>query len=83
MGFIHFSPGNREKSRSAEQSVSPCSIASAARCASGVKRALFPITSSAGRKNVKWRLDGSGFRRSDAATTARPQSPSSSFSARE
>ena len=36
-GFVHLSLENREKSRSVVQRVAPCSIASAARCASGTR----------------------------------------------
>jgi hypothetical protein len=37
-GFSHLRPGNLAKSASVEHSVRPCSMASAARCASGTRR---------------------------------------------
>lgn len=37
IGFLHLTPGNLAKSRSAEHSVNPCSTASAARSASGTR----------------------------------------------
>jgi hypothetical protein len=45
-GLLHRRPGNRAKSPSVECSRSPCSIASAARCASGTRFARTPGSAS-------------------------------------
>src|SRR5436853_1553757 len=41
-GFSQFKPANRAKSPSVEHNVSPCSIASAAKCASGTRSDFNP-----------------------------------------
>lgn len=51
-GSIHIRPGNRPKSSSAEHRVAPCSIAKAARCASGTRLPAVPIAFSRSRNTA-------------------------------
>src|SRR5450432_4076450 len=59
-GFTHRKPSNRAKSPSVEQRSSPCSIARAARWASGISFAPPPSRIKRRPSISWWRLPGSG-----------------------
>src|SRR3989449_2861231 len=54
-GFSHRNAGKRAKSPSVEHSVRPCSMARAARCASGTRFALPAVWSKSPAKVSRWR----------------------------
>lgn len=69
-GLSRLSSGNRAKSPSVEQSVSPCSIASAARCASGTRLPYMPGNASS------WATPRHGVRSAPASILFRPRASS-------
>ncbi len=61
IGFSQRRPLKRPKSPSVEQSTSPCSMASAARCASGIRLGLTACSASSGPRMSACRCVGSGI----------------------
>src|ERR1019366_3915358 len=70
-GFRQRNAGNRAKSPSVEHSVSPCSNASAAKCASGTRLACTPDNASSSFNRLAWRSVVCGIQTVSHASQAR------------
>src|ERR1017187_1923988 len=70
-GFIQRNAGNRAKSPSVEYKVSPCSSASAAKCASGTRLACTPGSARSSSNKSAWRSVGCGIHAVPHASQAR------------
>jgi len=69
-GSTHRKPSKRAKSVSQEQSSAPCSIASAARCASLVRFPAAPVGSRSSRRSEAW--SGAGWITSATGCSSQP-----------
>src|SRR5450759_3906897 len=70
-GFTQRNVGNRAKSPSVEYKVSPCSSASAAKCASGTRLACTPGSARSSSNKSAWRSVGCGIQAVPHASQAR------------